>query len=311
MAELRADNVLRLPDGRLLGYAEYGDPAGAPLFFFHGTPGSRLAGRAGAEAAAQGGVRLVAPDRPGFGLSDFQPGRRLVDWPGDVVALADALDIDRFAVAGVSGGGPCAAACAWKIPERLTAVGLISGVGPVEEPAATEGMSRNNRLIFGLGRRAPWLLRPPMAAMGWLARRSPQRMLDQMLSDVPEADRRIVERDDVRAIFADDLPEAFRQGARGAAYEFALYTRPWGVPLEQIGIAVHLWQGEADVNVPPSMGRYLAATIPDCRARFIPGAGHFWLFDHLEEIFATLVPSEPGVAVPPHLREEAAPESTA
>ena len=120
---MNADAVageLRLSDGRALGYAQYGDPEGRPLFFSHGTPGSRTLAQLFDAGARRDGVRLIAPERPGFGRSDFLPDRTFADWPDDVSELADALGFDRFAVAGSSGGGPYAAACAWKLPERLT-----------------------------------------------------------------------------------------------------------------------------------------------------------------------------------------------
>jgi pimeloyl-ACP methyl ester carboxylesterase len=108
-----ADRTLRLGDGRRLGYAERGDPGGRPLLYFHGWPGARVEARLADEPAKAAGVRLVALDRPGMGFSDFQRGRTFVDWSADVVEVADALQLDRFAVLGISGGGPYAAACAW------------------------------------------------------------------------------------------------------------------------------------------------------------------------------------------------------
>jgi pimeloyl-ACP methyl ester carboxylesterase len=121
---------IRLPDGRLLDYAEWGDPSGQPLIYCHSFPGSRAEGRLGDQPAKHAGVRVIAPDRPGMGLSDFQPGRALVDWPDDVGHLADALGLERFAVLGISGGSPYAAVCAWRLPQRLTDVGIVSGIGP-------------------------------------------------------------------------------------------------------------------------------------------------------------------------------------
>lgn len=126
--------TLRLRDGRLLGYAEYGDPGGPALFYFHGFPGSRLEARLGDAVAARNGVRLIALDRPGFGLSHFKPGRTISEWPDDVVELADALGIDRFAVMGVSGGGPYVAACALKIPHRLIGAAMVSSTAPSDAP---------------------------------------------------------------------------------------------------------------------------------------------------------------------------------
>jgi pimeloyl-ACP methyl ester carboxylesterase len=118
--EVSTARTIRLRDGRRLGYAEWGDPGGRPLLYFHGWPGSRVEGRLGDEAAKAKGVGMIALDRPGMGLSDYQPRRTLVDWPDDVIQVAAALGLDRFAVLGISGGGPYAAACAWKLSEQLT-----------------------------------------------------------------------------------------------------------------------------------------------------------------------------------------------
>ena len=119
---------IQLRNGRRLAYALYGKPDGTPVFHFHGHPGSRLEGKLADRAARRLGVRLIVADRPGMGFSDYQPQRRLLDWPDTLVELADVLGIERFAVQGTSGGGPYALACAFRIPERLTACGVIAGL---------------------------------------------------------------------------------------------------------------------------------------------------------------------------------------
>ncbi len=140
MSVERENNILILPDGRRLGYAEYGDPEGWPLMFFHGTPGSRVMARFAAPKAREMGVRLIAPERPGFGLSDFKPQRQLLDWAEDVRELAEVLNLERFAVAGVSGGGPYVAACAWKMPARLSRRRDHQRFGPVGPPPGEIGV---------------------------------------------------------------------------------------------------------------------------------------------------------------------------
>ncbi len=287
---LRDDNVLRLSNGRRLGYAEYGDTNGDPVFLFHGNPGSRLSWGLLPGSPFRSGLHLIAPDRPGYGLSDFQPRRTFVDWPDDVVALANALGLNRFAVAGVSGGGPYALACAWRIPERLTAVGVISSIGPLDVPRATEGMSRTNRLIFFLARHTPWLIRLNMRYLVSLVRRSPDTFIKRLTFKMADVDKAIVARPEIREFIRQDFREAFRRGGRGSAYDGTLYARPWPIPLERIGMEVHLWHGEADPSVPPSMGRYLAGALPNCHATFIPNAGHLWFLDHMDEVLATVVP---------------------
>ena len=117
---------IELSDGRYLAISEYGAPGGEPVFFFHGWPGARLQGQLADEPAKKLNIRFISPDRPGFGLSDFQPGRSILDWPKDILDLADSLGLDQFAVLGLSGGAPYALACAYAIPEQLTAVGIIS-----------------------------------------------------------------------------------------------------------------------------------------------------------------------------------------
>ena len=112
------DQTLKLKDGRTLGYIDLGNKDGKPLFHFHGFPGSRLEATILADRAIVKNIRVICIDRPGMGLSDFKENRTLLDWPDDVVELADALEIDKFAVEGISGGGPYAAACAYKIPDR-------------------------------------------------------------------------------------------------------------------------------------------------------------------------------------------------
>mgnify|MGYP001085269277 CR=1 FL=1 len=185
-------NTIRLKDGRLLGYAEFGDPAGKPIFHFHGIPSSRLEGKYADEVAAKHGVRLIAVDRPGIGLSDFKPKRTILDWPDDVVELADALEIVRFVVEGISGGGPYSAACAYKIPNRLTAAAIISGLGPIN--LGTKGMTRVNRVGFFVARRLPWLLRLPLWWTGRQSRNieSVEKGLLKGSKDWPEPDRKVL-----------------------------------------------------------------------------------------------------------------------
>ncbi|MBI3979092.1 MAG: alpha/beta hydrolase [Chloroflexi bacterium] len=274
---------IQLRDGRRLGYADLGDPAGRPLLFFHGWPASRLFLRQVSSVAASPGVRIIAPDRPGFGLSDFQPGRTLLDWPGDVVELADALGIDRFAVAGHSGGGPYVAACALRIPSRLTAAGIVSGFAPLDAPGATDGMMASNRLMFGLARRMPWLHRTLIALM---MSGGPGTFSKSMLSSLPGVDRAVMATFD-RTV--DDIGEAFRAGVQGPVWDQLVVARPWGFRLEEIAMDVHLWQGDRDVMVPVSMGRYLAAAIPKCHATFCTGEGHMLVFSRWTEILARLL----------------------
>jgi pimeloyl-ACP methyl ester carboxylesterase len=282
-------NQIRLDDGRALAYTEYGDPKGRSILYFHGSPSSRLEAGLLEPTAMSLNVRVIAPDRPGFGGSEFKPGRKLEDWPEDVIELADALELDRFAILGVSGGGPYVAVCALKIPQRLSAAGIVSGLGPADAPGVVDSMRRQNRQLLQLGRRAPWLVRILFWLTARAMKRDPDRVFDKMAAELPEADQAVLARVEYRKYLRATVLEAFRPGTRGAALETALYAKPWGFRLQDIKKEVHLWQGELDINVTPAMGRYLATAIPNCHARFYEDEGHLSLLpNRMQEIIGIL-----------------------
>ena len=286
------DGQHRLRDGRLLGYTEYGRPDGKPVFYFHGFPSSRLEARLADGAAARTGVRLIAVDRPGFGLSDFKRGRTLGDWPDDVIELADALWLERFAVLGVSGGGPYAAACAWKIPQRVSAAGIVCGLGPVDSPRAVQGLSRALRLGFFLLRRARVLVGPFCRIATWAVRRHTQGFYARVAATVAAPDQAVLARPEVQETLVQSFREAVYHGAAACARELRLYSRHWGFELRDVSARVYLWHGEHDRIVPCAVGRYVAQSIPGCHARFYPDDGHYSLpVERMEEILAELLTS--------------------
>lgn len=278
-----------LPGGRRLAYAEYGDPAGRPLFLFHGVPGSRLFRPPLDELTARNRVRLITVDRPGYGGSDFQAGRRITDWPADVAALADALGFGSFAVCGHSGGGPYVLACAAFLARRLTAAGVISGLAPADSPGLLDGIILQNRLGYTVGRRLPWPLF--RAAISFLFRRAGEHPEEFIRSDrkrPANPDNGMLALPGGLDVCRASTREAFRSGLRGHAWEGYLLVRPWGFRLERIAMRIDLWHGTADIDAPVAMGRAVAAGLPDCRARFLEGEGHLLLFKYWEEIIQTL-----------------------
>jgi pimeloyl-ACP methyl ester carboxylesterase len=289
----RAGKTVVLPDGRVLGYAEYGDSTGVPVLHFHGTPSSRVEAARGDTVALSQGVRLIGIDRPGMGLSDYQRGRRILDWPDDVGALADALAIVRFAVLGVSGGGPYAAACAFKIPERLTACGIVSSIVPPD--VQVEGVTQESQVLLAIARRLPWLL-PPL--LWWVLgrhmqdREKAESLLAEGVEYRPEPDRDLLQNPEMMELYYAETAEAFRQRAKGPAHDFRLYTQPWGFRLEEIEFGeVHLWHGELDASAPVAMGQTIAARIPRCKATFYPDDAHISTgINHLGEILQALAP---------------------
>jgi pimeloyl-ACP methyl ester carboxylesterase len=276
----------------MLGYGEYGAPEGKPVFYLHGHPGSRLDWPSFVDlddSAAELNVRIIAIDRPGHGLSDFKRDRTILDWPDDLIELADALQVDRFAVLGCSGGGPYAAACAFKISEGLTATAIVSGMGPVEAPGAKDGDSWTYPGKGSVARRLILIL----TDMG--LRKKPDQFLAKMEEALEGPDKQLcLNKPEILKGIGDTFAEALRPGIAGAHYEAGLYTRPWGFRLADITAEVHLWHGEQDPNVLVSVGRYVADAIPNCHATFLENEGHMTLvYTHVRDILRTLVAYEP------------------
>jgi pimeloyl-ACP methyl ester carboxylesterase len=281
-------SVIRLASGRELSFCEFGDPAGTPVFGFHGTPGSRLQLQPTSSSPLGAGIRLIIPDRPGYGHSTFYDTRRLIDWPADVTAIAEFLDIDRFAVFGVSGGGPHALVCAHHLADRLLGVACVSGVGQLGDARAAEGMMRLNRILNTLAKHAGWLVRALFSAQFAYIKRRPEQAWDVMVRQLPQADRRILGEPELRANMIDDLRRNSATTPRAAAQDFALFAKDWGFSLADIRIPVHFYQGSVDRNVPAHHAELLAAATPGAILHRYPGEGHFLVVERLPEILADI-----------------------
>jgi pimeloyl-ACP methyl ester carboxylesterase len=290
----RLDRTIRLRDGRTLGYAEVGALAGPTLFFFHGTPGARIVLAQSGEAAENLGVRIVVPERPGYGLSTPHPKRTLLSWADDVAELADHLGIQRFAVAGASGGGAYAAACAYAMPARVTITGLICAAGELERPAQLWGMSLANRMKYAIPRWAPWYIWFDLAVVARLIARKPA-FFAKVTAQFSKSDRKVAADPEVRRRITRLLAEAFRQGGSGVYTDLVLGARKWGFPVAAIRSPVYLWHGRQDLMAPMNLAEALAARLPNVRAAWLEGAGHLLLrdprvWDHLLQRVASQTP---------------------
>lgn len=278
---------IALTDGRTLAYAEYGATRGRALFMFHGTPGSRLSASALDLAARERGVRVIAPERPGYGWSDPKRDRTLLDWSDDVRALADALGVQRFCVAGMSGGGPYSAACAFALRDRVAAAGILSGIGPTDYAGATRGMMLPTRSYLWASRRVP-----PLGRLFGLVlarqMKDPERGVALMERSLPQPDRKVLADPRLRALLVEDFQEAVSRSLEGVTSDFRLFARPWGFRLEEIRVPVHLWHGELDRNCPVGMGRRVAAAIPGCVSTIVPGEGHMFTLQRVDEVLKGL-----------------------
>jgi pimeloyl-ACP methyl ester carboxylesterase len=284
----RTDQTIILADGRKLGFAEYGPPDGMAAMLFGGSSGRYLK-PCGDELLDRLRVRLILAERPGFGLSDFQPKRALLDWPDDVAQLADHLGLARFSIIAGSQGGPYGAACGYKLADRLSSLTLVSALAPFDVPGLTEGMAPALAMLPKLARYAPSLLRPMQGVTVAFIRRNPEAAVKRLFANLPPADQVVLQQPDLIQTFVRDLPEAYRQGGRGAAHDIYVVCHPWGFQPADIRAKTFVWQGEADPNVPPVMGRYFAETIPNCAAIFVPGAGHMLFYTHFQAILQQAV----------------------
>jgi pimeloyl-ACP methyl ester carboxylesterase len=283
------DRHIVLADGRKLSYSEYGAQRGLPVLGFHGTPGSRFMFRLVHEPARRLGMRIIAPERPGFGLSTFQPNRTLIDWASDMAELANHLGLKHFGVAGISGGGPYAAACAALLPSRVTATALINPVGPLCPPEAPEKIGTARYVVFRLLPR----INIAMKGIFWLDRllflNAPDSVYGLLKRRACAADKRILRRPEIRRNFLDSVSEGLRPGIRGIMQEMRIFCKPWNLPFDAVKAPVLLWQGTHDQNVPVAASLHLASLIPGCELRPIEGAGHYWIFEQIEEVLKAIV----------------------
>jgi len=277
-----------LADGRTLGYRALGATEGPAVLVFHGTPGSRLSWDFLHEAAVELGIRVVAPDRPGIGLSDDQSNRGILDWPSDMTELVDQLGIDAFSVAGWSGGAPYALACAVALPDRVTAVGIVSGISPLDRDGAYDGMGRSERNALQLTHKAVWLAGPMYRGLRELIRFQPSIARRLIETSLPPRDRAEFEARGSAKDALAYLREALRQGPRGVVIDYRLFTFPWGFELAEVGVPTKVFHGEHDRSIPPHHADEFVSRIPGATLTIWSKGGHLAVVDHATELLTAV-----------------------
>jgi pimeloyl-ACP methyl ester carboxylesterase len=320
--------TLVLPDGRTLGYAEYGSPNGIPLLYFHGFPTSRLEASAGLHTMAmQRNIRLLSLDRPGFGVSTHDPHRRITDWPADVRAFASQVGLSRFAVLGVSGGGPYAIACAGLLPrEMLSAVGVLAGAPVWDRGFRTNGVPWYARLLYLAANYWPWGARiisdVLVGTARWIMRTGPvERKIDRALEATTKANAQKEKKQMANSENMDleKVPltttkseedkqqelvqstaqrrerlmglifEGFAQGSSGFIHEARLLTQDWGFKFEDVTYdKVQIWHGSKDANAPVGSIRDMAERMPHCILKEYD-ENHFGIGKYFEEVLDELM----------------------
>lgn len=284
---MKKTDTITLDGGRVLGFSQYGDLKGKPLFYFHGWPASRLSAEVYDAIGKRLHIWIIAPDRPGYGISDFQKDRTLLDWPDDVVALADTLKIKKFAVIGVSGGGPYAAVCAYKIPKRITRAGIVVGLSPVFGKEAFHGMMWMSKIGWENFGRYPWLRKYSTMLQLLNTRYGPALGLHRFLFG-SKTDKKLNDDAKLRDRTRQTMKEAFCRGYQGPELDLKLYTEDWGFELEGIHSNVFFWYGADDKNVSLNMGKHYKGKIPNSKLTVYPGEGHLISLTHAEDILRTL-----------------------
>jgi pimeloyl-ACP methyl ester carboxylesterase len=267
--------TITLPDGRLLDVYGSGPEGGTPLLFHHGTPGARLPERAIERAAHARGLRYVCASRPGYGDSSRRVGRRVVDVVDDSAAVLRAVGASECLLAGHSGGGPHALACAAGLPGALATL-VIAGVAPSDVPELdfAAGMGEENIVELGKAAAGEGVLRPYLEDQrAELVAADVQRMVAAFASVLPEVDRAAMN-DEVGADLVAQAREGLRNGIDGWVDDDLALTSPWGFSAAAIESPVTLWQGDADLMVPFAHGQWLVEAIPNVDENLLPGEGH-------------------------------------
>jgi pimeloyl-ACP methyl ester carboxylesterase len=283
------EHVLKLSDGRRLGWTDYGDPDGVVVINCHGGLQCRHDVASADATAKEMSVRLVSPDRPGIGLSDRRRGRVTVDFASDIRELSSQLEIDRFALLGWSMGGQYALGVGARLAERVSRVSVIAGCPPLDRPEAFAELNRVDRTLSRLSQRARPVARSVFALIGRSASRSPERFATRTARSMPPSDRAVLLRDNGVA-FSAMVAEGTRQ-PNGVVDDYRAFVGPWGFQPEEVPIPVRLWWGDRDTFVSRRLTDELASRIPHAEFTEVRNAGHLLAADRWADVLGDLARS--------------------
>lgn len=289
-----SDHIITLPNGRKLGYAEYGDPRGEVVFYFHGWPSSRLQGSLFDEQARARGLRLICPDRPGIGLSEAQPGRTLTDWQHTLTALAAHVGADNWHVLAWSGGGPYALATALLLPKRVLSVSIICGAPPLKFLGDRE-MFWIYRVMIQLRSLFPTVLAGILKLGGRIARGRPDRFpLTLLMRMLGEEDRRVLLLPGIFDVVRAATLAALDRHAADVIADADIYLHEWGFEVSQITAPIRFWHGKQDKNIDWSYTQRLASLLPHATTHWSEKDGHYSLpVTHAEAVLDAIRPLPP------------------
>lgn len=289
------EHTIALADGRELGVAQFGDPQGFPVLWFHGTPGARRQIPPDTPAyAADNNVRLIVPERPGVGWSTSHGERTLLSFAEDIGEMVDALGISKFGVAGLSGGGPHVLAVAHELSDHVVGAALLGGMVPMHGPDAPPDLP--DWLPVGL--RAVHRLRGPLSdLMTQVLKRVKHEHIDVImplaLKILPDHDSEVIATPGFSQMFSNDLFEASRVQFRAQIHDMSAMAQDWGFSPRDLRVPVRSWHGAADLLVSLSHARHLVNLIPNAELTVIEDSGHFAGYSQGPEVIDWLLSCAP------------------
>jgi pimeloyl-ACP methyl ester carboxylesterase len=286
--EQATGHQLALADERTIAFREYGDPAGRPVIALHGTPGSSLKYSGSHEAAIRAGVRLIAVDRWGYGGTSPKLGARLADYGADIAALADALKLRRFGITGVSGGAPFAVATAAALKDRITALALVSPVGPIAGHTPSVKLSAFHTLCFRILPHLPGAIAGVFMAFRTGLAFAPDLAMALSVRQSARVDQQAMANDETRLRLCHAFLHGLSRGVHGPKVDLTLFGQPWNIAFKAVTSPVCIWMGLEDRNVPLAAVYALSGALSDCETKFMPDSGHLWVATNADIVVAWL-----------------------
>lgn len=272
----KLEGNIAVGEDRQIGFAEFGNPQGRAVFWLHGTPGARRQIPTEARSfAARKNIRLIGIDRPGIGSSTPHQYENVLGFTDDLRTIADTLGINRFAVIGLSGGGPYTLATAAAMPDRVVMAAVLGGVAPlIGEDGISSGLMELAKIVRPIIEVADTPIRWVAGSLIKLIGPFGSPALDLYARISPDGDRNLLSRPEFKAMFLDDLLNGSRKQLAAPFADIVVFARDWGFRLEDIKVPVRWWHGDADHIVPYAHGQHAVARIADAEMYTLPGESH-------------------------------------
>ncbi|MEN4449760.1 alpha/beta hydrolase [Mycobacterium sp. SM3041] len=272
----KLEGNIAVGEDRQIGFAEFGNPQGRAVFWLHGTPGARRQIPTEARSfASRNNIRLIGIDRPGIGSSTPHQYENVLGFTVDLRTIADTLGINRFAVIGLSGGGPYTLATAAAMPDRVVMAAVLGGVAPlIGEDGISSGLMELAKIVRPIIEVADTPIRWVAGSLMKVIAPFGSPALDLYARISPHGDRNLLSRPEFKAMFLDDLLNGSRKQLAAPFADIVVFARDWGFRLEDIKVPVRWWHGDADHIVPYAHGQHAVARIADAEMFTLPGESH-------------------------------------